>query len=306
MRSDSVIIYIFFFLLVSCTNTPETPPRPIDSYEFSRANRIYDSLFSLHSELASPQAGDWLSTQSEKGENFTEYVRKWPKTANDQRTKLYLVKLSTFKPTQQVIFNKTYTYLSLFYDTEVDTMSLPVNYDSIPEKFYRKNDLGEIQVLTDFFLKQKLLTALPDDAWGMIGCTTVDIFPDPKWNFVFGQASLSNRVGVWSMRRLGDPEAYPDTEDKAFMRNLKVASHETGHILSLKHCIYYDCLMNGSAHILENDSKPPYLCPICVSKVDWNRNFDLDARFDTLYQFWNKNQYSIYHQYYEIVKEIDL
>lgn len=305
MRFNVVIICISF-LLVSCTNTPETPPRPIDSFEHSRANRIFDSLFPLHSELASPQAGDWLSTQAEKGENFTEYVRKWPKTADNQRTKLYLVKLSTFKPVQQTIFNKTYEYLSLFYATEVDTMSLLINYDSIPEKFYRKNDLKEIQVLTDFFLKQKLLTALPNDAWGMIGCTAVDIFPDPKWNFVFGQASLNNRVGVWSMRRLGDPETYPDTEDKAFMRNLKVASHETGHILSLKHCIYYDCLMNGSAHILENDSKPPYLCPICLSKVDWNRNFDLDTRFDMLYQFWNNNQYGIYHQYYEIVKEIDL
>jgi archaemetzincin len=260
----------------------------------------------LHSKLDPPQEGDWLSSHKEKGESFENYVRKWPKTASSDRHKLYLVKLSSFTATQQIIFNKTFQYLALFYNTEIDSFTLNIDYNSIPEQYFRKNETEEIQVLTDFFLKDKLIKALPKDAWGMIGCTAVDIFPDPKWNFVFGQASLSQRVGVWSMRRLGDPEKYPDTEDKAFMRNLKVASHETGHILSMKHCVYYDCLMNGSAHILESDAKPPYLCPVCLGKADWNRDFNIQNRFDTLHWFWNKNQYDIYHQYYEIVKEIDL
>lgn len=291
--------------LFSHCNSPHAVPRTITSYEKSRANNIFNHLSSLHSKLKPPKKGDWLDEHPEKGESFDEYVRKWPKTSDKKRTKLYLVKLSKFNPTQQIIFNKTMKYLSVFYATEVDTISLLINYDSIPEKFFRQNDLNEVQVLTDFFLKNQLLNALPEDAWGMIGCTAVDIYPDPQWNFVFGQASLSNRVGVWSMRRLGDPEAYPDTEDKAFMRNLKVATHETGHMLSIKHCIYYDCLMNGSSHLLENDRKPPYLCPVCLAKTDWNRHFNLTQRFDTLFQFWNTNQYDIYHQYYEIVKEIE-
>lgn len=265
---------------------------------------IYDSLSNLHYALPAPQKGDWLEAHPEKAESFQDYVEKWPQTKTAKRTKLYLVKLSPFMATQQVIFDKTMTYLSLFYDTEVDTFTLNIDYENIPEKFFRKNDLQEIQVLTDFFLKKELLKALPDDAWGLIGCTAVDIFPDPKWNFVFGQASLSNRVGVWSMRRLGDIENYPETKNRAFMRNLKVASHETGHMISMKHCVYYDCLMNGSAHILENDAKPPYLCPVCLAKADWNRNFDLHDRFDQLFTFWNENQYDIYHQYYEIVKEV--
>lgn len=300
------MILLLFAILTSCEEKSEVHPREITSTEKKRSNQIFDSLVDLHIDLAPPVEGDWLNSHPENGETFEEYIKKWPKTSDNNRTKLYLVKLSKFNTFQQILFNKTQEYLSRFYDTDVDTISLPIDYDLIPEKFYRSNEGGEVQVLTDFFLKHKLLNELPDDAWGMIGCSAVDIYPDPKWNFVFGQASLNNRVGVWSMRRLGDPEAYPDTEDKAFMRNLKVASHETGHILSLKHCVYYDCLMNGSAHILENDRKPPYLCPICLGKVDWNRNFDIQQRFDTLYSFWNKNQYSIYHQYYEIVKEIKL
>lgn len=306
MRSSWFIALLSILTLSACSEKPEVHPRELTSSERSRAKIIMDSLVDLHIDLAPPAEGDWLSSHPENGETFEQYVTKWPKTADNKRTKLYLVKLSNFNPFQQILFNKTKEYLSLFYDTEVDTISLFIDYTSVPEKFFRSNEGGEVQVLTDFFLKHKLLNELPDDAWGMIGCTAVDIFPDPKWNFVFGQASLSNRVGVWSMRRLGDPLEYPDTEDKAFMRNLKVASHETGHILSMRHCVFYDCLMNGSAHILENDRKPPYLCPVCLAKTDWNRNFNIQNRFDTLYSFWNKNQYSIYHQYYEIVKEIDL
>lgn len=294
-------------MLICACSDPTTPrDRTLTSSELKRFTTIYDSLASLHSKLSPPKEGDWLNSHPEKGETFEQYVQKWPKTSDEVRDKLYLVKLSTFDSVQQEIFALTKSYLEKFYATQVDTISISIDYKAIPESFYRKNDLQEIQVLTDFFLKQKLLKALPKDAWGMIGCTSVDIYPDPKWNFVFGQASLSSRVGVWSMRRLGDPLNYPEIIDRVYMRNLKVASHETGHILSMKHCIYYDCLMNGSAHILENDNKPPYLCPVCLSKTDWNRHFNIQERNSELYDFWTQHQFSIYHQYYEIVKDIDL
>ncbi|MCB9195435.1 MAG: hypothetical protein H6600_07765 [Flavobacteriales bacterium] len=305
MRYNTILLFLSLWM-ISCSNTNNRNNRIITASETKRHHLINDSLSDLHIKLSPPKEGDWLSSHPEKGETFEQYVQKWPKTADDNRTKLYLVQLSSFDSVQREIFNLTKDYLSIFYNTEVEEMILQVDYNAIPEKFYRKNDLEEVQVLTDFFLKQKLLKELPEDAWGMIGCTTVDIYPDPKWNFVFGQASLNNRVGVWSMRRLGDPINYPEITDRAFMRNLKIASHETGHMLSMKHCIYYDCLMNGSAHILENDAKPPYFCPICLSKADWNRHFDLTKRNNELFKFWSEHEISIYHQYYEIIKDIDL
>jgi archaemetzincin len=30
-----------------------------------------------------------------------------------------------------------------------------------------------------------------------------DLYPEPSWNFVFGQASLNERVGVYSFARYG-------------------------------------------------------------------------------------------------------
>lgn len=306
--SNHLFILLLCWAMFSCNSspTPDHENSVLDDQAKFRFDMIQDSLSHLHTELALPEKGDWLDSHPESGEPFELYLERTPVTATPQRNKIYLVKLSHFSTTQQIIFNKTKEYLSLFYAIEVDTMSLPIDYNNIPEKFFRHNDLNEIQVLTDFFLKHQLVNALPKDAAAMIGCTAYDIYPDPKWNFVFGKAHLNNRVGVWSMRRLGDPELYPETTDKAFMRNLKVSSHEVGHMFSMKHCIYYDCLMNGSAHILESDNKPPYLCPVCLGKLDWNRHFDLQQRFKNLHEFWSKNQYSIYHQYYEIVKEIDL
>ena len=40
----------------------------------------------------------------------------------------------------------------------------------------------------------------------MLAITAFDLWPGPGWNFVFGQASLTERVGVWSMARNGDPD----------------------------------------------------------------------------------------------------
>ena len=46
----------------------------------------------------------------------------------------------------------------------------------------------------------------PEDAVAVLGLTTSDLWPGEGWNFVFGQASLRDRIGVWSLYRFGDPE----------------------------------------------------------------------------------------------------
>lgn len=267
-------------------------------------NLIQDSLGNLHSLLDQPKDGEWLVDHPETGQSFKEYIHLKPLGATADRTKMYLAILSEMDTNQMNIALKAREYLSLFYACEIEIITIPVDYSSIPKQYFRYNEKEEIQVLTDFFLKKLLVENLPKDAFAMIGCTTYDIFPDPQWNYVFGQASLNNRVGVWSMRRLGNPTEYPETADKAMLRNLKISSHETGHMLSMKHCINYDCIMNGSAQIYETDNKPVYLCPECLGKVNYNRNFQLQERFKNLTKFWTDNKLTVYHQYYEIVAKI--
>ncbi len=303
IKLSNLICILGLTLIISCKEKHQ-PRYPVPKDAAASFNIIYDSLSNLHTTLSPPNDDDWLKDHPESGQTFKEYIHSKPIGLTATRTKLYLAILGDFDSIQQNMVKKTLEYLSIFYACEAELISIEVDFSSIPKKYFRYNENNEIQVLTDFFLKKLLLENLPNDAFGLIGCTNYDIFPDPQWNFVFGQASLHNRVGVWSMNRLEDNTHATEFKEKTTLRNLKVASHETGHILSLKHCTSYECIMNGSAHIDETDSKPVYLCPICLGKTHFNRQFNLTDRFQNLESFWNRNKISIYHQYYEIVKGI--
>ena len=58
--------------------------------------------------------------------------------------------------------------------------------------------------------------------------------------------------------------------------------------LALKHCIQYECVMNGSNHLEESDFKPQYLCPKDLFKVCWNLETDELYRFQNLANFWEQ------------------
>lgn len=47
----------------------------------------------------------------------------------------------------------------------------------------------------------------------------------------------------------------------------RTASHELGHCFGMDHCVYYACMMQGTASVAEDCRQPPYLCPICAAKL---------------------------------------
>jgi archaemetzincin len=53
-------------------------------------------------------------------------------------------------------------------------------------------------------------------------------------------------------------------------RTLATATHGAGHILTMKHCTAFRCLMNGSNHQEERDRRPLHPCPVCLRKLLWN------------------------------------
>merc|ERR1711924_477689 len=50
-------------------------------------------------------------------------------------------------------------------------------------------------------------------------------------------------------------------------RSTNVLAHEMCHLFGLQHCIYRHCLMNGSNHQMESDTRPPFLCAVCLRKL---------------------------------------
>mmetsp|Transcript_11405 Transcript_11405/g.15351 ORF Transcript_11405/g.15351 Transcript_11405/m.15351 type:complete len:86 (+) Transcript_11405:868-1125(+) len=59
--------------------------------------------------------------------------------------------------------------------------------------------------------------------------------------------------------------------------------HEIGHMFGLKHCIYYECTLNGSNGSFEYDRVPHRtLCPICLAKLKMNAKFNCRERYSKL------------------------
>ena len=103
----------------------------------------------------------------------------------------------------------------------------------------------------------------------IVGCLMTDLFFISDWtgeanNFVFGLANKNVKAGVFSFARYDEDfwseEKENPMKDKDWKtivyRAIKVMTHEIGHMFGLKHCVYFECVMNGSNSEEENYAKP--------------------------------------------------
>ncbi|MCY3023191.1 MAG: archaemetzincin [Planctomycetota bacterium] len=152
---------------------------------------------------------------------------------------------------------------------------------------------------TTYVLSGILKPRLQEDAAACIALTASDLYPEDSWNFVFGQASLYERVGVFSLARYGDPDLGKAEFNLCLLRTIKVATHETGHMFSMSHCILYECNMNGSNNLQESDAKPLALCPECQAKLCWATGADPVAQFKKLAAFCKAQGLTAEQAFYE-------
>jgi archaemetzincin len=148
------------------------------------------------------------------------------------------------------------------------------------------------QYQTGVLLDKVLAPRLPADAIACLGVTMADLYPSPTWNYVFGEASLERRVGIYSLIRYtpeftGEPDS-PAARGLLLRRACKTVAHETGHMFSMRHCPFYECLMNGSNTLDELDRSPGWMCPVCLKKLHWNLGFGLLGRYRRLAGFYRR------------------
>jgi archaemetzincin len=199
----------------------------------------------LADPLPPPCPGDWLAEHDEPGQTFAEYLVTRPVRKSDTLHTIYLCLVGDFTEAQRRILDLVRDYLALFFDSPVKVQR-QIALASIPARARRTHpSWGDLQVLTGYTLHEVLEPERPADALAYLALTASDMWPGRGWNFVFGEASLRQRIGVWSIYRNGDPE----TDFRLCLRRtLSTASHETGHILGLAHRTAYLCLINGSNH----------------------------------------------------------
>ena len=286
----TLVILVFAFIALACSKPAEDKP----AGNMTAAREAKKEIKQLRDNMAKvapffkvmgkPGTSDWLSSHNEPGQTFEEYLDAEPTKPTKERQKIYVLPLGTFNAKQQKMIEVTAAYLEVFYDLPVQ--QLPSRTLAATWPNFRQNKLTKTrQVKTGFILKDILTPMLPKDGAALIAFTIDDLYPDEAMNYVFGQASLENRVGVWSLARLDD-----NTDEHNFLlRTLKIAAHETGHMFSMRHCTKYECLMSGTNHLNETDSRPIDACPECSAKICWLTDVDQKTRYTKLADFCQKN-----------------
>jgi len=268
----------------------------------ARAERliaVMEKLRPLHKKPRKPGPHDWLAQHREPGQTFQEYLHCRPVTPRGKRRAMYVQPLGEFTKTQRRIVTLTADFMGRYFNLPVKIeKDLPLSI--VPARARRVHPTwGDKQILSTYVLDEVLRPKLPGDAAACIAFTTSDLWPGPGWNFVFGQASLRDRVGVWSVYRNGDP----DKDEAAFrlclLRTMKTATHEIGHMFSMRHCTKYECNMCGSNHREESDRRPIALCPECMAKVCWATRSDPITRYGKLAGFCKEHGLKPQAEFYE-------
>lgn len=232
---------------------------------------------------AKPEAMDWLANHEEPGQTFDQFLRARRNLFQPPRQVLYIQPLGEFPAEEAELLKKVAAYAAIFFQTEVKTQEA-IDPDAKDVSITRRAHPGPDDLQ---FLSTDVLTLLkgelPADAYARLAVTMTDLYPEESWNFVFGQASLRERVGVYSFARYGTAES------PHFLRRcIGVFTHETGHMFGLHHCIHYQCLMNGSNNLAESDAMPLFLCPVCLRKLHATNGFDPVTRYSELGKFFHE------------------
>ena len=260
---------------------------------------LEQKLRPLTEPLPPPRPGDWLAEHPEPGQTFAEYLAAAPVRRSDKLTTIHLCFVGDFSEAQRRVLDLTRQYLALFFDCPVK-VNRQVPLASIPSRARRTHpSWGDRQVLTGYVLHELLEPERPADALAYVALTATDLWPGRGWNFVFGEANLRQRTGVWSIYRNGDPGEGEAGFRLCLRRTLGTASHELGHVLTIHHCTAFRCLMNGSNHQEERDARPLHLCPVCLRKLCWNLQVEPVAYLTKLKVFCQQNDIDAEANWYE-------
>jgi len=226
-------------------------------------------------KLGPPKPGEWRYSFKEPAQSYEKYIAGPVNKKSDERTTFYIQPLGSAGKSYKEVLERMRLYAEAFFGVPAKVLDpIPMFEEALVAKRSQYDSTLIINLLAD---------RVPKDALVYIGITDKDLFSEGL-NFVFGEASLNWKCGVYSLVR------YQTKDDALFTRrSLNLLSHESGHILSLEHCVTYACVMQGANNLREDDGHPMHLCPIDLKKVLWNTGMDRDDRYRkllALYQKW--------------------
>jgi archaemetzincin len=242
---------------------------PADPLEIAQAK-----LRPLFKHLGPTYPGDWLAEHRESGQTYREFRAAMRTRAIDNFKTIRVVPIGPLTAGQKAVLDITVEFMRPFFGLPL-VLDPVVRLESIPNDAQRVlHDIGPRQLLTSYLLNTVLTSRRHDEDAAVLGIAAIDLWPGPGWNFVFGQASLTERVGVWSMARNGNADGSASEQKICTTRTVMTATHETGHMFGIRHCIAWKCGMNGSNSLEERDHQPLEFCPECQPKLWWTLGLD--------------------------------
>ncbi len=242
--------------------------------------------------IPDPAPHDWLATHDEQGQTFEQFCSTESKI-DPAASRVYLQPFDDLPPSASPCLEAVASFCRAFFCLEVSVLP-PLTLDARAAATRIDWQSGAPQTYAGDLLVGLAAAGRPADALCVMGVTLRDLYPHAVVNFAFGEASEQRRVGVFSMARFGPP--YCDQSRQAVREVLtrrccRVVAHEICHIIGIQHCIYYRCLMNGSADMAESDRRPLHICPVDLRKLHWAIHFDIVERYRRLQRFWHDTGY---------------
>lgn len=249
----------------------------------SEESEYFEKIESNDIKLGNPRQGNWLFHNKEKGQTFEQYKNSKFTQIDKNKFIIYLKPIGSFTDLQAKQLELTREYLEIFFQQKVVLLNTTSD-NFIPQKEKRRRSDGSEQVLAGYLLNSYLKGKMPKDGIVLMAISEKDLFPKPEWNYVFGLASYSEKVGVTSIFRF-------QNKDKilTLRRLINVSSHEIGHMFSIKHCINAYCTMNGSISLDETDLCPNRLCSECQKKLFFNFRYNNKKRLGELTEYFRRN-----------------
>ncbi|CAF3679650.1 unnamed protein product [Adineta steineri] len=243
-----------------------------------------------------PDEDAWLSDHYEAGQTVKQYERLRKSQPSPTCNIIYIQPFGDFNGPRSPNLNIICDFSHIFFPG-CQTEILPsVEFDSKTKQRinqYTKQPQYFVPNIMNQLKKMQRKRHKREELFS-IGVTMVDIYPNPNWNFVYGEASIDEGIAIYSFARF-DPlfphtsiESYTNEEQVLVLRRaVSTYIHEVMHLFGFEHCIYYLCLMNGTNCENEMDGQLLYLCPICLKK---------------LYVLFRKQNFNILHMYQNLLE----